>query len=99
MKEREVVWTRKAQVALDHLYAYWHDQASPKRAWNIRQEIVRTAKNLSQQAEIYQVDEYYPDNPGDIRRFFKSNYRVVYQVRESQVVILNIYHVRQDPEG
>ena len=99
MKKREVVWTRKAQTALDQLYAYWHDQTSPQRAWSIRQEIVRTAKGLSQQAEIYQIDEYYPSNAGDVRRFFKANYRVVYQIKENQVVILNIYHTHQSPEG
>ena len=33
MKQREIVWTRKAQMALDQLYAYWHDQTSPQRAW------------------------------------------------------------------
>lgn len=95
---REVVWTRKAQLALDRLYAYLHDETSPKRAWKIRQEIVGTANNLSQQAEIYQLDEYYPNNPGNIRRFFRASYRVVYQVRDSQVVILNLYHTSQDPE-
>ena len=97
--KREVVWTRKAQLALDRLYAYLHDETSSKRAWSIRQEIVHTAKSLSGQAEIYQLDEYYPNNPGNIRRFFRANYRVVYQVRESQVAILNIYHTSQAPEG
>ena len=97
MKSREVVWTRKAQLALDGHYAYLYD-ASPQRAWKIRQEIVQTAKSLSQQAEIYQVDEYYSDDQGDIRRFFRWNYRVVYQIRESQVVILNIYHTSQKPQ-
>ena len=96
--KREVVWTRKAQLALDRLYAYLHDETSPKQAWSIRQEIVRTAKSLSQQAEIYQLDEYYPGNPGNIRRFFRASYRVVYQVRDSQVVILNLYHTSQNPE-
>ena len=95
--KREVVWTRKAQQALDRLYTYLHDETSPKRAWDIRQEIVGTAQRLSKQAEIYQLDEYYPNNPGNIRRFFRVNYRIVYQVRESQVVILNIYHTRQNP--
>ena len=97
--KRDVVWTRKAQQALDRLYAYWHDETSPKQAWKIRQQIVSTAKSLSEQAEIYQLDEYYPHNPGNIRRFFRVNYRIVYQVRESQVVILNIYHTSQGPEG
>ena len=60
---REVVWTRKAQQALDRLYAYLHDETSPKRAWSVRQDIVRTTKSLSKRAEIYQLDEYYPDNP------------------------------------
>lgn len=97
--KREVVWTHKAQQALDRLYTYLYDETSPQQAWKIRQQIVNTAKSLSRQAEIYQLDEYYLDNPGNIRRFFRVNYRVVYQVRESQVVVLNIYHTSQNPEG
>lgn len=96
--KREVVWTYKAQLALDRLYAYLHDETSPQQAWKTRQQIVTTARSLSKQAEIYQLDEYYPDNPGNIRRFFRANYRIVYQVRDQQVVILNVYHTRQAPE-
>ncbi|MDF9795616.1 plasmid stabilization system protein ParE [Catalinimonas alkaloidigena] len=69
MSKREVVWTRKAQFALDCHYAYLHD-ISPQQAWKVRQEIIRSAKSLSTQAEIYQLDEYYPENLGNIRRFF-----------------------------
>ena len=60
--KREVVWTRKAQLALDRLYAYLHDETSSKQAWSIRQEIVRTAKSLSQQAEIYQYESLKREN-------------------------------------
>ncbi|MEK6479322.1 type II toxin-antitoxin system RelE/ParE family toxin [Catalinimonas sp. 4WD22] len=97
MNKREVVWTLKAQFALDRHYAYLHD-ISPQQAWKVRQEIIRITKSLSEQAEIYQLDEYYPENPGNIRRFFRWSYRIVYQVREQQVVILNIYHTSQAPE-
>ena len=62
---KEVVWTRKAQQALDRIYAYLHDETSPKQAWKIRQQIVDAAKSLSKQSEIYQLDEHYPDNPGN----------------------------------
>ena len=93
---KKVVWTKKASTSLDHYCGVIADE-SPSSAKKVRREIVLTAKSLSKNPELYQLDEYYPDNPGDIRRFFRWNYRVVYQVREEEVLILNIYHTSRQP--
>ena len=94
---KPVEWSKRAKASLD----YYYDQIaveSPTSAKKVRREIVITAKTLSKNPNLYQIDENYPDNPGNIRRFFRWSYRVVYQVREERVVILNVFHTSQHPE-
>lgn len=94
---RKVEWTRMASASLDY-YCDRIAEDSLSGAKKVRKEIVLTAKTLSKNPELYQLDEYYPDNRGDIRRFFRWGYRVVYQVRKDKVVILNIYHTSRHPD-
>jgi plasmid stabilization system protein ParE len=88
---KKVEWTNKAKASLDH-YCSVIDENSPSHANKVRREIVLTSRKLSKNPYLYQVDEYYPENPGNIRRFFRWSYRIVYQVLEERIVVLNIYH-------
>jgi plasmid stabilization system protein ParE len=67
---------------------------SPTAAKRVKREIVLTAGKLSTHPEIFQVDEIMGDPDLNIRRFFRWNYRVIYQVLEKEVVILNVFHTR-----
>lgn len=92
----KVIWSKKAVSSLDK-YCRYIEEVSVNSAKNVRKKIVLTAGELSKNPEIYQLDEYYPKNTGDIRRFFCWNYRIVYQVREKDVLILNIYQTGLNP--
>jgi len=94
---KKVEWTLRAKTSLDY-YCSIIAEDSPKSARKVRKEIVLTSKKLANNPELYQLDEYYLDNPGNIRRYFRWNYRVVYQVQEAKVVVLEIYHTGSNPE-
>jgi len=94
---KKVIWAKRASASLDY-YCEIIAEESPSSAKKVRREIVLTAKTLSKNPELYQLDEYYPDNPGNIRRFFRWDYRVVYQVRDKEVLIVNIYHTSRHPD-
>ncbi len=89
---KKVEWTIMAKASLDH-YCSIIKKDSPSNAEKVRKEIVLTSKALSKNPYLYQLDEYYPDNPGNIRRFFKWSYRIVYQIQESKIVVLEVYHM------
>ena len=95
-KKRKLVWTAKAESSLEYIYEYIKED-SPQNARKVKNEIQKTARKLLKNPEIYQVDEYYPNNPDDIRRYFNWSYRTVYEVRDEAIVILNIYHTSLDP--
>ncbi|MDP4680139.1 MAG: type II toxin-antitoxin system RelE/ParE family toxin [Cyclobacteriaceae bacterium] len=93
---KKIEWTTRAKASLDY-YCSIIAKDSPTNAQKVRKEIVLTSKKLLMNPYLYQVDEYYPNNTGNIRRFFKWSYRIVYQIQEEKVVVLNVYHTRTSP--
>jgi plasmid stabilization system protein ParE len=94
---KKVVWSQRAKQSLKahHDYIKQDSVAAAKR---VKSEIIKAAEDLSQHPEKYQVDEYYPNNSGNIRRFFRWSYRIVYQIKEQHIAILNLLHTSQEPE-
>ena len=96
MKKRQVIWSDRAKSSLKEHYDYIKKD-SVSAAKKVKSELINASKTLSSNPEKYQVDEYYPNNPGNIRRFFRWSYRIVYQVNEQTIDILNVLHTSQEP--
>ena len=94
--KKKVEWTKRAKGSLDH-YCSFIEKESPTSAKRVKKEIIQTSKELAENPELYQIDEYYPNNPGNIRRFFRWSYRVVYLVEKNSVVVLEVYHTSINP--
>lgn len=94
----KVIWSAQAITSLkehhDHIKV---DSATAAKI--VKFQIIEASKGLSTFPERFQLDEYYPDNPGNIRRFFKWSYRIVYQVNDDTVDILNVLHTSQEPNN
>ncbi|WP_109831772.1 type II toxin-antitoxin system RelE/ParE family toxin [Reichenbachiella versicolor] len=93
---KKVEWTNIARASLDY-YCSTIEKESPSSANKVKKEIIQTSKKLAKNPYLYQLDEYYPNNNGSIRRFFRWSYRVVYQVREDKIVVLQVYHTSVNP--
>ncbi|WP_425391685.1 type II toxin-antitoxin system RelE/ParE family toxin [Ekhidna sp.] len=94
--KKKVIWSDRAKESLK----YHHDfikQDSVAAARQVRKEIIQASKSLNLNPEKYQLDEYYLNNPGNIRRYFRWSYRIVYQVNEKTIDILNVIHTSQEP--
>lgn len=96
IKNRKVIWSQKARSSLKEHYGKIAID-SKSAAKRVKEEIFKAAKEIPPYAEKYQLDEYYPNNPGNIRRLFRWSYRIVYQVNESTIDILNVIHTSQEP--
>ena len=95
-RKKKVVWSPKASDSLQ-----WHynhiAKDSVTAARNVKKEIIDASKELNQFPEKFAIDEYYPNNPGNIRRFFRWSYRIIYQVGQETIDILNVVHTSQEP--
>jgi plasmid stabilization system protein ParE len=96
VRKRKVIWSERAKLSLKahHNYIKQDSTAAAKR---VKSEIIKASKDLSLYPEKFQVDEYYPNNPGNIRRFFKWSYRIVYEIQEGHISILNVLHTSEEP--
>ncbi len=90
------MWTAKAERSLE-IYYHRIKEESPQSAEKVRREIMKAVKALPAHPKQYQIDEYYPKESGEIRRFFKWSYRIVYEIREDTIDVLNIIHTSQEP--
>lgn len=97
MIKRRVIWSERARVSLKAHYEYIKLD-SVAAATKVKSEIIKASKELALHPEKYQLDEYYPNNPGNIRRFFRWSYRIVYQVNERDIAVLNVLHSSQEPK-
>jgi plasmid stabilization system protein ParE len=59
----------------------WIKLDSKSAADSVRRKIIRSTKVLAVNPEKHQLDEYYPNNPGNIRRFFRWSYRIIFKFR------------------
>lgn len=98
VKKKKVVWSEKAQDSLkDHFDHIKKDSLSAAR--KVRAEIIKSSKELNSYPDKYQLDEYYPNNSGNIRRYFRWSYRIVYEINETTIDILNVLHTSQEPSS
>ncbi len=81
----------KANQSLEKIYQDLKKE-SPSAAKRVKSEIFKSTKSLAFHPEKYQLDEYYPDNPGTIRRFFRWSYRIVYEICDESIDILIVIH-------
>ncbi|MEQ8880476.1 MAG: type II toxin-antitoxin system RelE/ParE family toxin [Cyclobacteriaceae bacterium] len=96
MKKKKVIWSERAKKSLREHYDHIKQDSVPV-ANMVKSEIINASKGLNIHPEKYQLDEYYPNNPGNIRRCFRWSYRIVYQVNEKTIDVLNVLHTSQEP--
>ena len=96
MKNKKVIWSVRAQESLKSHYNHIK-RGSVRAAKKVKFEIIQSSKELSSYPEKFQVDEFYPNNAGNIRRYFRWSYRIVYEINEKTIDILNVLHTSQEP--
>lgn len=89
-------WSKRARNSLRDIVKYI-GKDYPSTAAKVRIRIIDTAESILPNPEKFAVEEVLRED-GNIR--FKSvwSYKVVYLVMKSQVVILDVFDSRQDPE-
>ncbi len=96
MVKMKVIWSKNGSLQLKESLKDLREK-SPKAATKVKNKILKTARDLSNNPEIYSPDRFKKDNDGTIRAFEKYSYRVTYQVEKTRVVILRVRHTSREP--
>jgi len=72
---------------------------SPDGAERVKKELLRLAKSLATFPEKYPVEPLLKDGKGNYRSVAKWHYKMIYELTEHEVIILMIFHTRQNPSN
>jgi plasmid stabilization system protein ParE len=88
-----LAWSRPANDDLRRLHAFLAPVA-PRAALAVVQDLIAAAERLVDMPRIGQrVDGY---EPREVRRLIVGNYEMRYEVRERDIVIVRIWHCKED---
>ncbi|AZA73919.1 type II toxin-antitoxin system RelE/ParE family toxin [Chryseobacterium indoltheticum] len=93
----KIVWTDFAIRNLKSIFEYHVEKANRKIAHKIKQKILTSAKQLISNPESGQLEFYLESLNQNHRYILEGNYKIIYRIVESNIVINDIFDVRQNP--
>ena len=97
--DKEIVWTNKANTDLHNVFLKLLEKTkSIEITSKVISEVYSSVLVLSKNPEIFKLDNLKRDNQGNIRVFYKHNYRVSYLIDDNKVYILKVRHSRKRPQ-
>ncbi len=97
MIERKILVSEKAINQINEIYAYIK-QNSKDNAVKVRRKIKETIANLSVLPEAYPRDWFLDQTVGEFRFALVFVYKIVFEVSETEIIILQIFHTAQNPD-
>lgn len=98
-KHYKVIWDDEAKASLRSIYNYIKKRESIEQARKVRDEIKDLAKSLGFIPHKYSEDPFLKDEPGDNRFKVIWSYKLVYEIAEDAVIILDVFHTSRDPQN
>ena len=92
-----VIWNKRASIHFKNIF----DRIkldSYSNAEKVRDGIVKIIDTLPKNPEKFPPDKFKRNNTGLFRAFEKFSYRISYRYTSSEIRILRIRHVKQEPK-
>lgn len=99
MRKRKLIikWDVRAVDNLNDIYDYIAlDSISAAR--KVKKSIILLVKSLSDFPEKFPKEPYLSAFDNNFRSVTKWSYKIIYEVCESEILILDIFHVKQHPQ-
>jgi len=93
----KIVWTDFAIKNLKSIFDYYVTKANRKVAHKIRKQILDSTKQLVKNPESGQLELYLEKLNLNHRYILIKNYKIIYRILHNQIVISDIFDVRQNP--
>jgi plasmid stabilization system protein ParE len=95
-KKLPIKWDSFAVDNLNSIYNYI-SKDSISAAKHVKKSIVLLVKTLSNYPEKYSKEEFLSEFPNNFRSITKWSYKIIYEVTEKEIIILDIFHTSQHP--
>lgn len=94
----EIIWTDFAIENLKIIFEFYAVKANKKVAHNICKQIFNTTKQLINHPNSGQKELYLEKLEKDYRYVLSGNYKIIYNVEDSKIIISDVFDSRQNPE-
>ena len=94
----EIIWTDFAIENLKIIFEFYAAKANKKVAHNIRKQILNTTKQLVNHPNSGQKELHLEKLERNYRYALSGNYKIIYKVENSQIIISDIFDARQNPD-
>jgi len=98
-KHYKVVWQDEAKSSIRKIYIYIKKRESPKQATRVRLEIKKEGDSLGFMPHKYTKDQFLEKYHRNIRYKAIWSYKLVYEITEEHIIILDVIHTSRNPEN
>ena len=95
-KKLPIRWDRLAKDNLDDIYAYIAED-SVTAARKVKKELVKLAHSLNDFPEKFSIEVYLADESENFRSVSKWSYKIIYEITEECIIIVDVFHTSQHP--
>ena len=89
-------WDRLAKNNLGDIFEYIAED-SITAARRVKKELVKLAHSLNDFPEKFSVEEFLSNEPENYRSVTKWSYKIIYEVTEEYIIIVDVFHTSQHP--
>lgn len=95
----QVIWDDEAKVSLRKIYQYIRKRESSDRAKIVCNKIKSLASRLGYMPQKFSKEPFWEHDMGDVRFKVIWSYKIVYEVEDEKVIILDIFHTSRYPQN
>ncbi|MDR2206035.1 MAG: type II toxin-antitoxin system RelE/ParE family toxin [Flavobacteriaceae bacterium] len=94
----KIIWTDFAIENLKDIFYYHSANVGKKVAHKIRKQILKSTEQLTNHPESGQIEPNLENLKQNHRYLVSGNYKVIYKIVDNQIIIVDIFDTRQNPE-
>lgn len=98
-KKLKIIWDDEAKYSLRSIYNYIKKRESVERAKKVRDTIASSARSLNDFPEKFEEEPVLRSEPGNYRYKVIWSYKIIYEVAEEAIYIVDIFHTSRDPSN
>lgn len=95
--KRKIVWSAFASQMLQNIYYYHEEHASVAVAQHILSGLFTSTRQLETFPESGQIEKNLKHLKEEHRYLISGNYKIIYKLLESEILITDVFDSRQDP--
>ena len=96
--EIRIRWSSKAKYQLREIFDYYQVSTSTTVAESLITTILTRTRNLNSFPNMGKREELLLNHPKGFRYLVEGNYKILYWIHESEIIIASVFDCRQNPE-